>query len=149
MKTTPAQPKSGMKSKNGLYSAAVITVIHFIFCSFTSQWPFPAEKLNGTWKYRAIYKNGTNILTPSADDTMVLNAEKSTFHYHIKSLNKNLGGSYRLISSPLDSSPNRKALMFQYSPSNGIRRFHIMLLNHDSLIIREGTTSFHYSKRRP
>lgn len=140
-------PKSGMKLKNGLHNVALTTGI-LIICSGFAQWPLPSEKLHGKWYYRAIYKNGLNILSPDNDDTMFLNTEKSLFHYDIKSLNKHLGGTYQRISSPLDSSPYQEGLMFKYEPSNGIRRFHIMLCNEDSLIIREGQTSFHYSRKK-
>jgi hypothetical protein len=150
MKTIPALPKSGMKLKIGQNNRSLFTGILFIFifAGFTTAKPFPAGKLNGVWQYRAIVKNGTHILQPTRNDTMLLNSKNSTFHYQIKSLNKDLGGTYKLISSPADSSPFKKTLRFQYKPSNNIRNFHIMLLSNDSLVIREGNTSFHYSKKR-
>ncbi|NBP05665.1 MAG: hypothetical protein EBV15_05510 [Bacteroidetes bacterium] len=138
-----------MKLKKGLHNAFFIAGI-ILFCpGFISKWTLPGKKLHGVWQYRAIFKNGINILTPDKDDTMLIDTKKSIFHYSIKSLNKNLGGTFQLISSPLDSSPYKKSLMFHYKPSGSIRRFHIMLLSNDSFIIREGKTSFHYSKRKP
>ncbi|MFN5218133.1 MAG: hypothetical protein ACK5CL_05140 [Sphingomonadales bacterium] len=137
-----------MKLKNGLHNVASIAGILLLSSGF-SQWSIPSEKLHGKWYYRAIFKNGLNILSSDKDDTMFLNTEKSLFCYDIKSLNKHLGGTYQRISSPLDSSPYEEALMFQYNPSNGVRRFHIMLCSDDSLIIREGNIFFHYSRKKP
>jgi len=138
-----------MKLKKGLHSAAIFTVIIFCCSGFTGRWPLPQGKLYGLWHYNAIYKNGKNILIPSAEDTMLLNPTKSIFHYYIKSLNKSFSGAFQTISSPLDSSPYQTSLWFQYSPSKGIRRFHIMALNDDSLVIREGHTTFHYRRNKP
>jgi hypothetical protein len=138
-----------MKLKKGLHSAAIFTVIIFCSSGFTGRWPLPQGKLYGLWQYSAIYKNGKNILIPSGEDTMLLNPTKSIFHYHIKSLNKSFSGAFQTISSPLDSSPYQTSLWFQYSPSKGIRRFHIMALNDDSLVIREGHTTFHYRRNKP
>jgi hypothetical protein len=137
-----------MKLKNGLHNVPSIAAL-FLICSGFSHRPIPSEKLHGKWHYRAILKNGLNILSPDKDDTMFLNTEKSLFHYDIKSLNKHIGGTLQIISSPPDSSPYQEALMFQYKPSSEVRRFHIMLCNDDSLIIREGNTSFHYSRKKP
>lgn len=150
MKIIPAPPKSGMKSKNGQNNCSLLTgaIFIFIFAGFTTVKPFPASKLNGVWQYRAIVKNGSHILQPTKNDTMLLNSKHAAFHYQIKSLNKDLGGTYKLISSPADSSPFKKTLRFQYKPSNNVRNFHIMLLSDDSLVIREGNTSFHYSRKR-
>ena len=149
MRTTPVPLKSGMKLKKELHSAALFTAIIFCCSGFTGRWPLPQGKLYGLWQYNAIYKNGKNIITPSKEDTMLLDARKSAFHYHIKSLNKSFSGAFQTISSPLDSSPFQTSLWFQYSPSKGIRRFHIMALSDDSLVIREGNTTFHYSRRNP
>lgn len=149
MKTTPGPLKSGMKLRKGLHNGALVVGIVLLCSGFISKWPIPSEKLNGLWQYRAIYKNGINIHSPDKNDTMLIDTEKSIFHYSIKSLNKNLGGTFQCISSPLDSSPYQAALMFQYKPSNGSRRFHITLISNDSLVIREGNVSFHYSRRKP
>jgi len=151
MKTTPALPKSGMKSKNGQNNLSLLAGLLFIFITagFSIGRSFPAKKMHGVWQYKAIYKNSVSILSPDKNDTMLIDTKKSIFHYSIKSLNKNIGGTFQCLSSPLDSSPYQKTLMFQYQPSNSVRRFHIMLLHDDSLIIREGNTYFHYSKRKP
>jgi hypothetical protein len=138
-----------MKLKNGqnkILSLAGVSIL--CICSgFSIDGPFPVKKLSGTWYYKAIYKNGINILIPSPKDSMHLNSKNSGFHYHIQSLNKNLVGRYTLIQVPLDSSPYKKALQFEYSPNSSIRKFNIMLIS-DSLIIREGNTFFHYSRKK-
>lgn len=148
MKTIRALPKSGMKLKNGLYNIALIAGM--LFCAaFINRWPIPTKNLHGVWHYRAIFKNGVNVLSPVNEDTMFLNTDISTFRYDIKSLNKHLGGTFQCISSPPDSSPCQAALLFRYLTNKRIRRFHIMLISDDSLIIREGKTSFHYSRKKP
>lgn len=108
---------------------------------------FPTKKLYGVWQYRAIYKNGISALTPDEADTMVLDRRQSRFHYKINSLRKDLGGTFKVKTVPADSSPYEKALEFHYQ-NKSIRTFNIMLLS-DSLIIREGNTTFHYRRKKP
>lgn len=137
-----------MKLKKGINNPLIYaSVLLSYFCAgFGNFNPFPVKKLNGVWQYKAIYKNKTSVLTPEEGDTMLLDIKNSRFHYKIKTLNKDIGGIFRIKTVPLDSSPYKRALEFQY-PNNNKRIFNIMLLT-DSLVIREGNTTFHYLRKK-
>ncbi len=96
-----------------------------------------------------ITKNGKPVNAISPEDTMILQ-KNGRFQYAIKNLNKNESGRFEIIHVPLDSSPYKKALRFTYNQKSGNYRrlFNIMHLS-DSMVIREGTTTFHYKLRKP
>lgn len=109
------------------------------------------QYLFGTWRYTAIVRSGNAVGGFAASDTMMLaktKGKKGRFSYHIGKLHKDAAGNLELIRVSADSSPYMKALAFSYQlPVTGNRRiFHIMHLDRDSLVIREGQTLFCYRK---
>jgi hypothetical protein len=120
-----------------------------VFSAFTPGPIFRKKALFATWNYQLITKNGKPVNAISPEDTMILQ-KNGRFQYAIKNLNKNESGRFEIIHVPLDSSPYKKALRFTYNQKSGNYRrlFNIMHLS-DSMVIREGTTTFHYKLRKP
>lgn len=155
MKTTPVQPKSGMKSTSAKSKAVFLLLLFPVIAGLLAFLPQPEKSgikhLYGTWRYTEIIRPGASVGGFAVSDTMLLaktTGKKGRFSYHIGKLHKDAAGSLELIRVPADSSPYMKALAFSYQlPATGNRRiFNIMLLKKDSLVIREGQTLFCYRK---
>ena len=71
------------------------------------------------------------------------------FAYDIESMKKHMKGTFTLNYVPRDSSPVQQAFFFSYPNIPKPRIFNVAYISDDSLVIREGTLFFRYTRSIP